>query len=147
MIGHLLLEHLDELRVLPPSGVFQARERLLGPATDTPAIPPDRPKPPKEPTPPTEEEEEVPPLPPPLDIHPPPKEPPLTPPPLPRGPPPPVEEAEGRRDEDRQEEKRKEWSRKEEARKALSKLREQYTEKLKPFEKRSLSDEEWHRFL
>jgi len=98
MIGHLLLEHLDELRALPPTGVFQARERLLGSAADTPATPPDCPKPPEEPTPsieeevstpPMEDEEEVPPLPPPLDLHPPlpPKEPPMTPPPLPRGPP------------------------------------------------------------
>jgi len=123
MIRHLLSEHLDELRALPLSGVFQARERLLGLAADTPATPPDRPKPLEVPTPPIEEEEEVPPLPPPLDIHPllPPEEPPLTPPPLPRGPPPPAEGAEGTRDEDRREEKRKEWSKKEEeARKALS---------------------------
>jgi len=58
-----------------------------------------------------------------------------------------VEEAEGRQDDGRWEEKRKESSKKEEeARKALLKLHEQYTEQLKPFEKRNLSDEEWHKF-
>jgi len=147
---------MEEMRALPRLGVCQAHERLLGSAITTPA---DRSAPPRssettitieEATPPAveEEEEEVPPLPTPLDIHPPllPEEPPLTPPPLPRGSPPPADEAEGRRDEDRQE-KKKEWSKKEEeVRKALLKLHEQYTEKLKPFEKRSLLDEEWHEF-
>jgi len=160
MIRHLLSEHLDELRVLPPTGVFQAREQLLGSAANTPATPPDCPKPPEEltpsieeeeevSTPPIEDEEKVPPLPPPLDLHPPlpPEEPPMTPPPLPQGPPPTAERAEGRQDEDRWEEKRKEWTKKEEeARKALSELRKKYTEKLKPFEKRSLSDEDWQEF-